>query len=138
MARGANPGTLLTIETTLTYDKDVAFGHASAGKDLVLSLVQTGTNAGKGEIGVNNAKILGTFLSLDADKVASYMADGKPILLRRTAATIVPGVSLVCAASGQVKSTPTTETAETAERGRGQTVKILETGANGRILALMP
>ena len=138
MARGENPGTLLTIETTLTYNKDVSFGHASAGKDLVLSLHQTGANIGKAQVGVADAKILGKFLSLDSDGVASYMADGKPMLLRSTATAIVPGVSLVCAADGQVKSTPSTETAETAENGRGQATKILETGANGRILALMP
>ena len=138
MARGENPGTVLTIETTLTYDKDVDFGHASAGKDLALSLEQTGANAGKAELAANNAKILGKFLSLDKDKVASYMADAKPMLLRKDSSTIITGVSLVGAGSGQVKSTPSTETAETAERGRGQTIKILETGDNGRILALMP
>ena len=135
MARGEVEGTLLTVQTTLAYDKDVNFGHASAGKDLVLSLDQSDGNA---VIGENGAKILGKFLSLDKDKVATIMVDAKPMLLRKSSATIVTGVSLVCAASGQVKSTPTTETAETAERGRGQTVKILETGANGRILALMP
>ena len=138
MARGENPGTLLTIETTLTYDKDVAFGHASAGKDLALSLHQSGANIGKAQLGVDGAKILGTFLSLDKDKVASYMADGKPMLMRKSTAAVVPGVSLVCAGSGQVRSTPATETAESAENGRGQTVDILETGDNGRILALMP
>ena len=135
MARGENNGTLLTIKTSLTYDKDVAFGHANAGKDLVLSMNQT---SGVAELGADGAKILGKFLSLDKDAVASYMADAKPMLLRKSAATIVTGVSLVCAASGQVKSTPTTETAESAERGRGQVTVILETGANGRILALMP
>ena len=35
MARGEVNGDVLTIQTTLTYDKDVNFGHASAGKDLV-------------------------------------------------------------------------------------------------------
>ena len=135
MARGANPGTLLTIKTSLTYDKDVAFGHASAGKDLVLSMNQ---GTGVAELGADGAKILGAFLSLDKDAVASYMADGKPILLRKSSATIVTGVSLVAAGSGQVKSTPTVETAESAERGRGQVTEILETAANGRILALMP
>ena len=138
MARGENPGTILTVETNLTYDKDVDFGHASAGKDLALSLLQSGANIGKAQLAADGAKILGKFLSLDKDGVATYMADGKPMLLRRTSASITYGVSLVGAGSGKVRSTPSTETAETAERGRGQTVKILETGDNGRILALMP
>ena len=38
MARGEVEGTLLTVQTTLTYDATVNYGHASAGKDLVLSL----------------------------------------------------------------------------------------------------
>ena len=138
MARGENPGTVLTIETTLAYSATTDFGHASAGKDLVLSLIQTGANAGKAQLAANNAKILGKFLSLDKDGVASYMADGKPMLLRKDSNTIVVGVSLVGAGAGEVKSTPTTETAESAERGRGQTIQILETADGGRILALMP
>ena len=107
-------------------------------KDLVLSLIESGTNVGKAQLGVADAKILGKFLSLDKDAVATYMADGKPMLMRRSTDSVRPGVSLVCAGSGKVKSTPTTETAETAERGRGQVIKILETTDNGRILALMP
>ena len=138
MARGENPGNLLMIDTSLTYDATKDFGHASAGKDLALTLHRTGTNIGKAQLAADGEKILGTFLSLDKDKVATYMADGKPMLLRKASGTILFGVSLVGAGSGQVKSTPTTETAETAERGRGQVIKILESGANGRILALMP
>ena len=53
------------------------------------------------------------------------MVNATPMLLRKSAATIVTGVSLVAAGSGQVKSTPSTETAESAERGRGQVIKIL-------------
>ena len=131
-------GTVLTIETTLTYDKDVDFGHASAGKDLVLSLHETGANAGKAQLGVDDAKILGKFLSLDKDKVASYMADGKPMLLRKSSTTVAPGRSVLCAATGKVKTSPSTATAESAENGRGQAIKVLETADNGRILALMP
>ena len=138
MARGENPGVVLTIDTTLTYDKDEDFGHASAGKDLALSLHQTGANIGKAQLAVDGGKILGKFLSLDKDHVASYMADGKPMLLRRGSAAIVPGVSLVGDGAGKVRSTPSTETAETAERGRGQAIKTLEASDNGRILALMP
>ena len=129
MARGESPGTVLTIETTLTYSATVDFGHASAGKDLVLSMVGgTGSNKDKAQLGADGAKILGKFMSLDKDKVASYMADAKPMLLRKSSAAIAYGVSLVGAGGGKVKSTPTTETAETAERGRGQTIKILRDG----------
>ena len=135
MARGEVEGLLLTVQTTLTYDATVNYGHANAGKDLVLSLDQSDGNA---VLGANGAKILGKFLSLDSDKVATVMVNATPMLLRKSAATIKTGVSLVAAGSGQVKSTPSTETAESAERGRGQTIKILETGTNGRILALIP
>ena len=138
MSYGENPGTLLMIDTSLTYDKDEDFGHASAGKDLALTLHRTGTNIGKAGLAADGEKILGSFLSLDSDKVATYMADGKPMLLRKSSATILYGVSLVGAGSGEVKSTPTTETAETAERGRGQVVKIISAADGGRILALMP
>ena len=138
MARGENPGTVLQIETTLTYSATTDFGHASAGKDLALSLHESGANIGKARLAVDGAKILGKFLSLDKDKVASYMADGKPMLLRRGSAAIVPGVSLVGDGDGKVRSTPSTETAESAERGRGQAIKTLEASDNGRILALMP
>ena len=138
MARGENPGTVLQIQTTLTYSATTDFGHASAGKDLALSLHQTGANIGKARLATDGAKILGKFLSLDKDKVASYMADGKPMLLRRGSAAIVPGASLVGDGDGKVRSTPSTETAESAERGRGQAIETLEASDNGRILALMP
>lgn len=138
MARGENPGDVLTIETTLTYSAAVDFGHASAGKDLVLSIIASGANVGKAQMGANNAKILGKFLSLDKNGVASYMPNGMPLLLRSSAAAIVPGSGLLCAGNGQVKSEPDTATAVSAEHARGQVVDIQSTGANGRILALMP
>ena len=138
MARGENPGVLLTIETTLTYDKDVDFGHASAGKDLMLAINGTGADLGKAGLGADDERILGKFVSLDKDAVASYMPSGQPMLLRKTSATIVAGRALLCAGAGKVKSTPDTPTAASAANGRGQVTKIIETGDNGRILALMP
>ena len=132
MARGENPSVILTIETTLTYDKDVDFGHASAGKDLVLTMVGgTGADKDKAQLGADGDKILGKFLSLDKDKVASYMPTGTPLLLRKTAPAIATGSGLLAAGSGKVK-------ASSGATSTGQVVKIIETGDNGRILALMP
>ena len=90
-------------------------------------------------LGANGAKILGKFLSLDSDKVATVMVNATPMLLRKSAATIKTGVSLVAAGSGQVKSTPSNRNGRDVQSvGVGQTIKILETGTNGRILALIP
>ena len=138
MSYGENPGKVLTIQTTLTYSKDENFGHASAGKDLVLSMIQTGSDAGKGQIGTDGDQILGKFLSLDPQGVASYMVNGMPMVLRKSDAAIVPGRGLLCAADGKVKSTPATATAASASKQRGFVNNVLETGDNGRILAYMP
>lgn len=132
MARGENPGVILTIPTTLTYDKDVDFGHASAGKDLVLTMIGgTGANKDKAQLGADGDKILGKFLSLDKDKVASYMPTGTPLLLRKAAAAIATGSGLLAAGEGKVK-------ASSAATSTGQVVKVIEESDNGRILALMP
>ena len=138
MSYGENPGKVLTIQTDLTYDKDENFGHASAGKDLVLEMIRTGGNAGKAQIGTDGGQILGKFLSLDENKVASYMINATPMVLRKSAATIVPGRGLLCAANGQVKSAPATETAASASLERGIALEVLETAADGRILAYIP
>ena len=132
MAYGENPGILLTIPTTLTYDKDVDFGHASAGKDLVLTMIGgTGSDKDKAQLGTDGSKILGKFVSLDKDKVASYMPAALPMLMRKDSAAIATGSGLLCGASGKVK-------ASSGATATGQLIKILETGDNGRILALMP
>ena len=59
MARGEIPGDIIGIDvaTALSnaYSATTAYGHASAGKDLVLSLNGTG----KAVIGANNAGVLG-------------------------------------------------------------------------------
>ena len=144
MARGENPGALLSVDVVtsgnnaLTYDKDQPYGHANAGKDLVLSLITSGNNAGKAQIGADNAKILGKFMELHPDGTASYMPSAMPMLLRKSSAAVRPGSGLLCAGSGKVKSEPSTATAESATNARGQVTEIQETGDNGRILALMP
>lgn len=131
MARGENPEALLSIQTTLTYDKNQDFGHASAGKNLVLSIVTTGDDAGKAQLGADGAKILGKFMDLDKDGVASYMPRAYPMLLIKSAAAITPSSSLVCAGDGKVKTS-------SAAAKRGQVIEIKGTGDGGEILALMP
>ena len=132
MARGENPGSLLSIQTTLAYDKDQDFGHASAGKDLVLSIITTGTDAGQAQLGADGAKILGKFVDLDQKGVASYMPSAHPMILRTAPSeTIIPASSLICAGGGKVKS-------DVTANARGQVIEIQQTGDNGRILALMP
>lgn len=137
MARGENPEGLLTIETVatgntaLTYDATKPFGHDNAGKDLVLSL----DSNGKAILGADGTMVLGKFMSLDKDGVASYMPAGKPILLRKSAAAITFGLGVLCAGSGKVKS-PISEADR--DRARGIVVEVLETADNGRILVYMP
>ena len=137
MARGENPGQILSIETTLTYNKDKKFGHASAGKDLMLSLVTSGGDAGKAQLGADGAKPLGKFMDLDKDKVATYMVTGTPMIMRRGTAAVTPGSKIVCAGSGKIKNAPEDSVANNAE-GRGQIIKTLQALDNGRVLVLFP
>ena len=60
MARGELPGDTIGIDCDLTYSATTAYGHASAGKDLVLTLDADG----KAVIGVDNAGIAGVFIQL--------------------------------------------------------------------------
>ena len=139
MSRGENPGALLSVQTTLTYSATEPFGHASAGKDLVLSMIDDPSDSdyGKAELGADNKKILGKFVDLDKNGVASYMPSGMPLLLRKSADAIVLGEPLLCAGNGKVKSPPSTKTVASATAGRGQAIEIQETGDNGRIIALL-
>lgn len=123
MARGENPMDVISIQTTLDHDPNVAFGHASAGKDLAM--------AWDGGIAADNEVIAGKFMSLNKKKEASVLASGKPILLRKSSATIAVGDKVVGAGNGKVKT-------GTAANGRGRVQRVLETGDNGRILVWMP
>ena len=145
MARGENPGVLLSIDSALTYDKDEPFGHANAGKDLVLMFVTSGGNAGKANLGTAGQRILGKFVELHQDGTASYMPSASPMILRKEAATIEPGQKVICGASGKVKApsavdatTPTKAQIDENDNGRGIVLQVLETGDNGRILVHMP
>ena len=42
MARGEIPGDIIGIDCVLTYSATTAYGHASAGKDLVMSMTAAG------------------------------------------------------------------------------------------------
>jgi len=131
MARGENPGMVLSIETTLDYDKDERYGHASAGKDLVLSILGSGANIGKGQLGADGANIAGKFLDLDEKGVASVMVTGTPMIMRKSSASLPPGSKVVCAGSGKIKA------AAADTDGRGIVWKVLETGDNGRVLVIL-
>ena len=71
MARGEIPGDIIGIDvaTALSnaYSASTAYGHASAGKDLVLSMNATG----RAVLGANNAGIAGVFIELRPNKKAS-------------------------------------------------------------------
>ena len=57
------------------------------------------------------------------------MADAKPMLMRKTVDNVCNrSLGIVCVRTGKVKTSPSTATAESAENGRGQAIKVLETG----------
>lgn len=127
MARGENPGQVITLETTLTYDATKDFGHASAGKDLMLAAETSGANVGKHSLAADNARLSGKFLDLDDSKMASVLNGGKPMIMRKTAATINVGDKVIGAGAGKVK-------ASTNANASGYVLEVLESGDNGRIL----
>ena len=132
MARGENPGDIISIDTTLTYSETADNGHANAGKDLALSFVQTGSNAGKAHLAADGAAIIGKFLDLDKDGKASVMITGVPLIFRRTNATLPAGSRIVGGGNGLIKA------AGSDDDGRGIVSHIIETGENGRVLVVFP
>ena len=147
MSYGENPGAVLSIDAASSladaYDKNVPFGHASAGKDLVVSLVETGADAGRAAVGTDGQRILGKFVELHQDRTLSYMPVAVPMVLRKDASTIIPGRELLCAAAGKVKTvaepgTTTLDSLLAASRSRGIAIEVLENTDNGRILAILP
>ena len=137
MARGENPGIILTIPTTLTYDATQPFGHAQAGIDLCLEVIKSGGDAGKARLNEDGGKILGKFLSLDQNKVASYMVVGTPMLLRMSAEdSVTVGNKIVGAAASSVNGY--CKNGGTDVDARGLVIEILQNAENGRFLVLMP
>ena len=137
MARGENPGELLSIAalqtgaTAIPYDRNVAYGNANGGKDLAISIIETGTNEGQAQLAADGDRILGKLVEAHPDGTVTYMPVGYPILFRKTAADIVHGQAIRGGGDGKVKS-------DTTGAARGRVVKVLEAGDNGRILVLFP
>ena len=130
MARGENPGQVISIKTNLTHQKDIPYGHPGAGKDLAMGF--------NGSLVTTGQAILGKFLSLDKKKEASLDIgghNGEPIIFRKTSASMSKGDLLIGGGQGKVASADKTALAEVAE-ARFRCLEVLETGDNGRILAI--
>ena len=130
MARGENPGQVISVRTTLTYNQNTPYGNANAGKDLCLDF--------NGGLVADDGIILGKFLDLDKSQDASVDIgghNGEPLIFRKTADTINRGDLLIGAGSGKVKSASATTLAEVVN-ARFRCLRVLETGDNGRILAI--
>ena len=124
MSYGENPGDVISITSTETFDQNADFGHASAGQDLCLAF--------DGGLAANDEVILGKFLDLDVKQEASVMITGQPMILRQSAkGACTVGSKVVGAGNGQVKN-------GTAANGRGRVLEVLEDDANGRVKVLMP
>ena len=125
MARGENPGTILTIASSLTYDKDADFGHASAGKNLALAF--------DGSLAADGVAIAGSFVELHRDGKASVMIDGEPLILRKMGTDALAKGTLVVGAdgTGKVKAAAASNAGTSAARFR--VLEQLESGDNGRI-----
>lgn len=153
MARGENPGQVISVPCTLTYDKNAAFGHANAGKDLQLELVTSGGDAGKYKLLAENGKPGGKFLELHADGTASLMINSttRPVIMKQSAVSGAPlgsrviGGPAISSVGGYVKAAP--DPGSTYNAGAitainrlvnsyGTVFKVLENTAGGRILVL--
>ena len=95
MARGEIPGDIIGIDCALTYSATTAFGHASAGKDLVMSM----NAAGNAVLGANNTGIAGVFIELRPNKKASVLIN-KVLIMRQSAVDgVSEGHKVICAGS---------------------------------------
>ena len=75
--------------------RTTAYGHASAGKDLVLSMNATG----RAVLGANNAGIAGVFIELRPNQKASVLIS-KVLIMRQSAAdACTTGHPVICAGS---------------------------------------
>ena len=128
MARGEIPGDIIGIDCALTYSATTAFGHASAGKDLVLTLDADG----KAVIGVDNAGIAGVFIELRKNKKASVLINKVLIMRQRAVDGVSEGSKVKCAGNGQI------ETGGTDDDASGMAIKVIENTANGRVLVRFP
>ena len=132
MARGEITGDIIGIDvaTALSnaYSASTAYGHASAGKDLVLSMNATG----RAVLGANNTGIAGVFIELRPNKKASVLIS-KVLIMRQSAVdACTTGHPVICAGSGQIKN------AGSDDDGAGLVLKVIENTANGRVLVRFP
>ena len=128
MAYGEIPTTTIGLKTALPFSATTAYGHASAGKDLVLSF----NNAGNAVLGANNAGIAGVFIQLSKNRKASALI-GEVVIMRQSAVdACTVGHKVICAGSGQIKN------AGTDVDGAGYVLEIIENTANGRVLVRFP
>ena len=128
MARGEIPKTTIGINTDLVFSDTTAYGHASAGKDLVLSLDADG----KAVLGANNLGIAGVFIQLSKSGKASTLIS--EVLIMRQAAVngVSEGSNVICAGNGQIKD------AGVDTDGAGYVIEIIENTAGGRVLVRFP
>ena len=137
MARGELPGLLTGLDTNLTYDPSVPYGHANAGKDLALTIGTTGQNARQAVMAGDNTKIVGVFLELRKNKQASTLM-GDILIMRQSAQdACTPNSKVVGAGNGQIKNEPASGEAGHGN-GTGYVLKVLENVANGRVLVRYP
>ena len=134
MARGELPGLQTDLDSTFTYSADRAYGHASAGKDLCLSIHTSGANVGKASLAGNNEQIDGVFIALYKNRKASTLMGDIVIMRQNAIGGCTPGSTVIGAASGKIKDTPTAN----ASDGRGTVLEVLENVANGRVLVRYP
>ena len=128
MARGEIPTTTIGIKTDLVFSATTPYGHASAGKDLVLSLDADG----KAVIGADDAGIAGVFIQLSKNKKASTLIGDVVIMRQKAVDGVSEGHKVVCAGAGQIKN------AGSDADGAGYAIEIIENTVNGRVLVRFP
>ena len=128
MAYGEIPTTTIGIKSDLTFSATTAYGHASAGKDLVLSL----NNSGNAVLGANNAGIAGVFIQLSKNKKASALIGEVLIMRQATVGGVSEGHKVVCAGAGLIKN------AGSDDDGAGMAIEIIENTIGGRVLVRFP
>ena len=128
MARGEIPGRIKGLKTALTYSKTVAYGHASAGKDLALSL----NTSGNAILAANGAGLAGVFIELRKDGKLSCLIGEVVIMRQASVGGCTVGSKVVGAGSGHIKN------AGTDDDGSGFVLEVLSNTANGRVLVRFP
>ena len=93
-----------TFDTSLTYDEAKEFGHASAGKNLMMSLDGSGGDADHAVLAANRARLLGGFLELRRNKRATVQVLSQRMVMAGDQNAFRVGAPVVGAGSGKAKS----------------------------------